>query len=124
MGTLEMNGQKSKIFVDGNCVVCDWEISHYRVIAPEDFEIIDISNPSFDAASFGLTPEAVNKHMHVMTPEGAVMRGVDAFAHIWTRIPRYHFAAKMIRLPVVLPLAKLGYAGFATIRPWLPKKNR
>jgi predicted DCC family thiol-disulfide oxidoreductase YuxK len=116
--------QKTKIFVDGNCVVCDLEISHYKAIAPELFDIVDISAPGFDAPHFGLTAEAVNKHMHVLTPEGKVAKGVEAFAHIWTRIPRYHFAAKWVRLPVINPLAKAGYEVFAYIRPWLPKKKR
>jgi predicted DCC family thiol-disulfide oxidoreductase YuxK len=114
---------KTKIFVDGNCVVCDFEISHYKRIAPDSFDIIDISNPSFDAAAFGLTSEAVNKHLHVQTPEGEMKKGVDAFAHIWSRIPKYRFANRLVKLPGFNQLAKLGYAGFAEIRPWLPKKQ-
>lgn len=118
-----MTQAKSKIFVDGNCIVCDFEISHYKKKAPELFEIIDISNPSFDAKIHGLTAEAVNKHMHVQGPDGKIYRGVEAFAHIWSRLPRYQFAAKAIRWPVIHPLANLGYALFAEIRPYLPKKK-
>ena len=113
---------RSKIFVDGNCIVCDFEISHYKRIAPELFDIIDISDPKFDAASHGLTTEAVNKHMHVQTPSGEILKGVDAFAHIWSRIPRYHIANKLVHLPIANSLAKVGYALFAEVRPWLPKK--
>lgn len=115
---------KTKIFVDGNCIVCDLEISHYKRIAPEAFDIVDISDKSFDAAKFGLTADAVNKHIHVQTPEGEMKIGVDAFAHIWSRIPKYAVANKLVKLPGVNSLAKVGYAGFATIRPWLPKKSR
>ena len=115
--------QKSKIFVDGNCVVCDLEISHYKRIAPNDFEIVDISEASFDAEKFGLTADAVNKHIHVQTPTGEIIKGVDAFAHIWSRIPRYKWANKAIHWPVVNGAAKLGYEVFVVIRPWLPKKK-
>lgn len=115
---------KSKIFVDGNCIVCDWEISHYKRIAPELFELIDISDPSFNAGQYGLTAEAVNVNMHVLTPEGELKIGVDAFAHIWSRIHRYRFAEKIIQLPIVHSLARLGYKCFTVIRPYLPKKNR
>lgn len=114
---------RSKIFVDGNCIVCDFEISHYKRIAPELFDIVDISDPSFDAEAHGLTTEAVNKHLHVQTPDGEVLKGVDAFAHIWSRIPRYQFARKLVSLPGANALAKAGYAAFAEIRPWLPKKS-
>lgn len=115
---------KSKILVDGNCIVCDWEIAHYKKIAPADFEIIDISDPRFDAQALGLTAEAVNKHMHVIDPEGNVHKGVEAFAHIWSRVPRYQWAHKIIHWPVVNPAAKVGYEVFARVRPYLPKKKQ
>jgi predicted DCC family thiol-disulfide oxidoreductase YuxK len=115
---------KSKIFVDGNCIVCDNEISHYKRMAPEAFEIIDISSPNFNAADYSLTTEVVNKKMHVLTPEGEIKIGVEAFAHIWGRIQKYNLAAKLIKWPIIHPLAKLGYNLFATIRPLLPKRRR
>ena len=114
---------RTKIFVDGNCVVCDFEISHYKRIAPDHFEILDISDPSFDASSHGLTTEAVNKHLHVQTPAGEILKSVDAFSHIWNQIPRYRFAHKAVNLPIIKTLARVGYAGFVEVRPWLPKKS-
>jgi predicted DCC family thiol-disulfide oxidoreductase YuxK len=119
-----MKSSMTKIFVDGNCIVCDLEILHYKRIAPELFEIIDISAPGFDASAHGLTTAAVNKHLHVQTPDGKMLKGVDAFAHIWSRVPRYHFAKTLVGLPGFNSLAHIGYAVFAEIRPWLPKKNR
>jgi predicted DCC family thiol-disulfide oxidoreductase YuxK len=119
-----MTEMKSKIFFDGNCIVCDTEVAHYKRIAPNLFEMFDISSPSFDAKQFGLTVEAVNKNMHVLTPEGEIKIGVDAFAHIWSRIDKYKFASKLIQMPVVKSLAKVGYRVFAEIRFLLPKKKR
>ncbi len=115
---------KTKIFVDGSCVVCDWEIAHYKRIAPERFELIDISAAEFDASKYGLTVAAVQHHMHVLTPEGELRTGVEAFVHIWSRIEKYSFASRVIQLPLVHSLAKLGYSAFASIRPILPKKRR
>jgi predicted DCC family thiol-disulfide oxidoreductase YuxK len=115
---------KSKIFVDGNCIVCDIEVSHYKKIAPEIFELVDISHPDFDATKFGLNAAAVNKHMHVLTPDGQLFVGVKAFEHIWSRIERYKFASKIINWPLINPAARIGYWIFAEIRPILPKKKR
>lgn len=115
--------EKTKIFVDGNCIVCDFEISHYKRVAPDAFDIVDISDPAFDAGKFGLTVEAVNKHIHVETPAGEMLTGVEAFAHIWSRVPKYSWGSRAIRLPEINGLAKVGYEGFARIRPWLPKKS-
>jgi predicted DCC family thiol-disulfide oxidoreductase YuxK len=114
---------RSKIFVDGNCIVCDYEISHYKRVAPDLFDIVDISDEKFDASAHGLTAKAVNKHLHVQTPSGEILKGVDAFAHIWSRIPRYSFATKLVNLPIAKSLAQIGYAIFVEVRPWLPKKS-
>ncbi len=121
-----MNDQpkKVKIFVDGNCIVCDLEVSHYKRLKPEIFEIVNISAPSFDAAAFGLNVQAVNKDLHVFTSEGKILTGVDSFAYIWSLIPQYQFAAKLIKLPVVYQIAKVGYQLFTWIRPCLPKRER
>lgn len=100
------------------------EIAHYKRLAPELFEIVDISDPKFDAAKFGLTRNAVNKHMHLLTPEGQLLIGVDAFAHIWSLVPRYKFAETLVKAPVIHGLAKIGYSIFANVRPLLPKKKR
>ncbi len=114
----------SRILVDGNCIVCDFEVSHYKRIAPKEFEIVDISAPGFDAAAYGLTSEAVNLHLHAIGPEGELHVGVDSFLHIWSRIPRYRFLKNLVGFPAIYPLARAGYAVFVRVRPWLPKKNR
>lgn len=113
---------QTKILFDGNCLVCDTEISRYKKLAPEIFELVDISNPNFDAARWGLTPAAVQKHMHVFTPDGTLLKGVDAFAHIWGRLPGFKLASKIIHLPIIYATAKLGYRAFASVRRFLPKK--
>jgi predicted DCC family thiol-disulfide oxidoreductase YuxK len=113
----------TQIFVDGNCIVCDWEISKYKKMAPEEFDLIDIAAADFVAQKYGLTAEAVNKHIHVFTPEGQVLKGVDAFAHIWSRLPKMKWASHVIQWPVIHPLALLGYEVFARNRHRLPKKK-
>jgi predicted DCC family thiol-disulfide oxidoreductase YuxK len=119
-----VHSNKVKIFFDGNCIVCDLEISHYARILPDVFELVDISSPTFSAGQYGLDPRAVNEHMHVATEAGEVRVGVDAFAYLWSKIPRYSVASRLIVLPGVYGLAKMGYSLFAKYRYLLPKKKR
>ncbi len=114
---------KTTIFVDGDCIVCDFEIAHYKRVAPELFELIDISAPDFDARAFGLTKNDVNENMHVLTPSGELKVGIEAFAHIWGRTGRYSILARLIAFPVVKPIAELGYKAFTILRPYLPRKK-
>ncbi len=115
--------QKTKIFFDGNCIVCDTEISHYKRIAPDLFELVDITSSDFDAEKYGLTSENVQMQMYVMTAEGQIISGVDAFSYIWSQLKYYRVAAKTIKLPIINPIAKLAYRGFAKYRHLLPKKS-
>lgn len=115
---------KTQIFVDGNCIVCDWEISHYKRIAPDLFDLVDISDPAFDAQKYHLNAEAVNRDMHILTPEGEIKVGVDAFAYIWSKIPKLKPAQKIILFPTIYPFAKIGYKAFTIVRPYLPKKKK
>ena len=119
-----MSSNKVRVFYDGNCIVCDLEVSHYSRIHPEIFELVDISSPSFGASNYGLDTQAVNENMHIQTEDGEIKVGVDAFAYIWSKIPRYSIAARLIRLPGVYSLAQVGYWIFAKNRHLLPKKKR
>lgn len=119
-----MSLRKVKVFYDGNCTVCDMEIAHYSRLYPEQFEMVDISSPSFIASQYGLETKAVNDNMHIQTEEGEIKIGVDAFAYIWSKIPRYAIASRLVRLPIVYSLARAGYWVFAKNRHLLPKKQR
>jgi len=110
---------KTKILFDGNCMVCNTEMMHYQRIAPDLFEMIDISDKNFHPGSFGLDFKQVNDELHLFTPEGKLLTGVDAFTHIWSLLPRYQFAAKTIQLPWINGLARIGYRAFAANRRWL-----
>lgn len=114
---------KTKIFLDGNCIVCDLEIAHYKRIAPAKFDLVDISALDFDAKIYGLKQKDVNLNLHVLTPEGKIEIGLNAFAHIWGQVPKYQWASKLIKFPVINTLANMAYKLFTRIRPWLPKKR-
>lgn len=114
---------KTKIFFDGSCIVCDVGVAHYKRLAPEKFEMIDISAADFEAEKFGLDKKAAQHHMHALTPEGKIVAGVDAFVHIWSLIPSYRLAAWLIQIPVIYFFAKIFYRFFARYRHWLPKNN-
>jgi hypothetical protein len=101
---------------------------HYKRIAPHLFDCVDISSTEFDATTYGVTKAAVDQDMHVITPDGVLVIGIDAFAHIWMRLgeskPLFRLMSRAIRLPIVYPCAKVLYRLFTKIRPLLPKKNR
>ncbi|MGL4549650.1 MAG: thiol-disulfide oxidoreductase DCC family protein [Gemmataceae bacterium] len=112
------------LFYDGLCPLCSREIDHYRRAAAGDPSVafVDIAGPGFDAASFGLDPARVHREMHVTEGE-AVHVGVDAFLAIWRRIPGHRWLLSLARLPLADLFLRAGYFFFATVRPWLPRKQ-
>lgn len=113
-----------KIFYDGACYLCSTEIDHYKkkkTTVP--LEYIDISTPDFKAAEFELDHEKVNQEMHVQKENGEIKTGVEAFFEIWRRIPSYQKCAWALDRNWIKPVLKIGYFGFARLRPYLPKRR-
>jgi predicted DCC family thiol-disulfide oxidoreductase YuxK len=117
-----------KVYFDGLCPLCSREISYYRKKAPattvNPIEWVDITADGFDAAAEGLDPEKVHRYFHVKNERGEITVGVDAFIEIWARIPALRTWKAVSNLPGAKSAMKLGYAAFARIRPFLPRRKR
>ncbi|MCI0457188.1 MAG: DUF393 domain-containing protein [Gemmataceae bacterium] len=119
-----MSATQLTLFYDGLCPLCSREIAHYRKHLPDEAaRFLDITVPDFDARQHGLNADEVQRVMHVKVGE-EVRTGVEAFIAIWEAIPRYRWAARFARLPILRPLLGLGYSLFARIRPLLPRRQR
>lgn len=117
--------EKTTVLFDGACHLCSREIEHYRRLdRAARLQLIDIAAPHFDAAAHGMDPAAVHKHLHVRRIDGSWAIGVDAFIAIWETLPRYRWAARWAARAPVKAVLRLGYAGFAKVRPYLPRRLR
>lgn len=116
-----------RVFYDGSCPVCTRGIEHYR---HKDHDgrliMVDISDPGFDPAPFGLTLTEFMYQMHGIDRSGRVFRGVEAFWAIWQAFPTSTLLGlygRLIMLPLINPVARLCYRMFAGIRGYLPKRR-
>jgi predicted DCC family thiol-disulfide oxidoreductase YuxK len=116
-----------QIFYDGSCIVCSTEIEHYmrqnhggRLIA------VNIATQDFNPEPFHIPLATFMYELHVIDQSGNIYRGVEAFWAIWQAFPAstiYGLMGTVINMPVINPLARLLYKGFASIRPYLPKRH-
>jgi predicted DCC family thiol-disulfide oxidoreductase YuxK len=111
-----------RVLYNEACPICRAEIAHYRARAaasgaPLRFEDLDTA----DLGAWTLSPDQAMRRMHAMLPDGSVVSGVEAFALIWERLPRYGWLARLVRLPGVRGLAALAYDRLAA--PWLYRRH-
>ncbi len=113
------------IYFDGLCHLCSREIEHYKR-HPRAGKIrwVDIAAPDFDEKKEGLRLKDLVKSMHSRKTNGEVIQGIDSFAAIWETLGGYSFLRYLIQAPLTRPIFKLGYAGFARLRPYLPKRKQ
>lgn len=117
-----------RVFYDGSCAVCAAEIEHYltqdhaaRLVA------VDISASDFDPGPFQISQQQFMSELHVIDQSGRIYRGVEAFWAIWQAFPAdrvYGVLAAVLAMPLINPVARLCYKGFAHIRSYLPKRHR
>ncbi|MEQ8602488.1 MAG: DUF393 domain-containing protein [Marivibrio sp.] len=98
----------------GACPVCGREVSHYQRYAgeralPLGWEDVSDGRAAPLMEAHGIDREAAKKRLHVVTPDGRLLSGVDAFQALWAEMPRYRWLAKLVGLPIVKPIARLVY---------------
>ena len=85
---------------------------------------VDITDRDFQATREGLDPDRVHREMHVRRSDGSVAVGVDAFIAIWETLPKFRWLARLSRRKPVHVVLRIGYAVFARVRPYLPRRRR
>jgi predicted DCC family thiol-disulfide oxidoreductase YuxK len=104
------------VFYDGACAVCTQLVAHYRAKDKnEAIAWIDASPPDFNAAHFGLQNADLKKYIYARDAKGTVVRGVEALVKIW-RACGYRALPALFSIPLIKPLAKLGYRLFSRLR--------
>lgn len=76
---------------------------------------VDIAAEGFDAASVGLTREALMDRIHGRLPDGTLVEGVEVFRRLYAAVGFGPLVA-LTRLPGVTQLLDLAYHAFARNR--------
>ena len=118
---MESEVPKSTVFFDGSCPLCRAEIGYYRRKDQAGaLCFVDVSETGA-ATPEGVTQRRALERFHVRSGDGRVLSGAAAFVEIWTRLPRWRWAAKAASLPGALAALELGYRMFLPVRPFISR---
>ena len=118
---MESKLQKSTVYFDGSCSLCRAEIGYYR--SKDQVHalcFVDISETGAVPPE-GITQERAMKRFHVRASDGRVLSGAAAFVEVWTRLPRWRWAARAASLPGALIALEWGYRLFLPVRPFISR---
>jgi predicted DCC family thiol-disulfide oxidoreductase YuxK len=101
--------ERLTVIYNDTCPICSREVASYRREAeaaglPLSFE--GLASP--ERIQAGLTEDAAARRFHVVRDD-EIISGVDAFAILWDRLPRWRWLARIVRLPVIHGLARAAY---------------
>jgi predicted DCC family thiol-disulfide oxidoreductase YuxK len=109
------------VYYDGSCPLCRLEIGHYQCQrGAEKIDFVDVSDPNIPVGG-DLDRKAAMARFHVRESDGQLFSGAEAFARIWQRLPSWHWAARLARVPGVARVLELAYRGFLPIRPYVSR---
>lgn len=97
------------VIYNDTCPICAREVAAYkRYTRANDLDIDYIGLEPEALAEHGLTKAQAARRFHVLHG-GQLVSGVPAFALLWERMPHMRWLARLVRLPVIKPLAALIY---------------
>ena len=106
-----------EVFYDGRCPVCQREIRLLqRLDRKGNLRAIDITDPDFDPAQYGLELSDFVSRMYVRDRDGVLHEGLDGFPVMWDAVGQ-GWVWGWTRVPVLRQLGMAGYALFRRVRP-------
>ena len=118
---MESELSKSTVYFDGSCPLCRAEIGYYqRKDQNRALCFIDISATGAVPPD-GITQERAMRRFHVRASDGRVLSGAAAFVEVWSRLPRWRWAARAASLPGALIALEWGYRMFLPVRPFISR---
>lgn len=105
-----------KVYYNSACPVCRAGIEGQKDKTTAcQVQWADVHRDNEAVAEIGESLEYVRERLHVVDEQGVKRMGVDAFIVLWRHSPKERWKARLLSLPLIHPLAQLGYKAFARL---------
>ena len=113
---------RPKVFFDGGCPLCSREIGFYRRRrGAGNIDWVDISRAPDGEIAPGLERDRALARFHLLLPDGRLVSGGVAFAHLWAALPGFRPMGKALLTRPLSGVIDAAYDLFLKIRPRLQK---
>ena len=110
------------VFYDWACSLCSREIGFYRRRrGATNIDWVDVSDAPEGEIAPGLTKDRAVAHFHLKLPDGSLVSGGAAFAHLWAAMPGFRPVGRVFLMRPLTVLLDLAYDLFLKFRPVLQK---
>jgi predicted DCC family thiol-disulfide oxidoreductase YuxK len=117
--------QTLTVYYNGACPICGAEVRHYRELATRSdapLAWVDIVAEREALCGYGIDATGAKRRLYAVLDDGRLLGGVDAFAALWQRLPRYRWLARLVRVPGLRQLAVVVYE--RVLAPGLVRYNQ
>ena len=99
------------LIYDDYCNICNLGVEKVKKLDKAKLvKLAPLSNPQVPSEIKLPSKEAMQKHMHLISPGGEIFKGADALARLMTIFPNSRILGKIVSFPVFRPFARLIYA--------------
>jgi predicted DCC family thiol-disulfide oxidoreductase YuxK len=108
---------KTALIYDASCPVCSKTVQWIAENEVKDsFEMLPCGSETLDARFPDIDRAACARAMHLVLPDGSVLRGGNALPEIFKRLRRYKLIAVLFGLPGATLVSRILYRWFAERR--------
>ena len=105
------------VLYDGRCHFCAASADRIRALdTAGSLEVLSLHLPEIAARFPEITRDAVLEEMHLVLPDGVIVRGADSVRAILRFLPRVRWLALLWLVPGFSSIAHVGYRWFARNR--------
>jgi predicted DCC family thiol-disulfide oxidoreductase YuxK len=112
-----MTAARYTMLYDGNCRICTGQAETVAAFNDDGLiEILDLNSPEVRARFPQVTPDAAQRELHLVAPDGSLFRGAEAVRETLLRLPSLRGLGELMRVPGAMSLARPLYAWVAANR--------
>jgi uncharacterized protein len=104
----ESEVELTEMYYNGECPVCNAGMAHLAALCADSqksLRFIDATRRPNDFAQCGLRGEHLERRVYLKDSTGRIVSGLPALIRLWSRMPRYRWIARLLKVPVIRPVS-------------------